>query len=151
TTSHGPTVVLGSGIPLTDSATLSHGLNPTGTITFGLYSPLDNSSVPNYVEQVTVNGDGTYAGASYVPAAADGTGVFQWVAIYSGDANNPSVNSGMGNEPEAVVPPPTISTTAGPTVVLLSGHPLTDSALLGGLDGLTGSITFALYAPADTA
>src|SRR5436853_94726 len=37
--SAGGTVVIGSGTPLTDTAVLSGGYNPTGTITFNLYSP----------------------------------------------------------------------------------------------------------------
>ena len=35
----GGTVVIGSGTKLTDTAVLSGGFNPTGTITFTLYSP----------------------------------------------------------------------------------------------------------------
>src|SRR5262249_61533698 len=57
TTSAGPTVVVGTGMPLTDSATLSGGFNPTGTITFTLTGP-GNAVV--YTNVVTVNGNGTY-------------------------------------------------------------------------------------------
>jgi uncharacterized repeat protein (TIGR01451 family) len=58
-----------------------------------------------YSDTVIVNGDGSYStsGGSnpggYLPTMA---GTYEWLAVYSGDANNPSVNSGFGNEPEAV-------------------------------------------------
>ncbi len=42
---------------LTDTATLSGGINPTGTITFTLYNP---SHVAVYTDTVTVSGNGTY-------------------------------------------------------------------------------------------
>ncbi len=44
--------------PLTDSATLSGGMSPGGSITFTLYAP--GSSNPVDTESVTVKGDGTY-------------------------------------------------------------------------------------------
>ena len=106
-TTAGPTVVLGSGTPLTDSATLSGlaGANPGGSVTFNLYAPSDTSySNPIDTEQVTVNGNGTYSTPNgFVPTATTGTGTYQWIATYSGDSNNPSVNSGQGNEPENAV------------------------------------------------
>ena len=49
----GNSVVIGSGVPLTDTAHLSGGFNPTGTITFTLYNP---SNVAVYTDVVTVSG-----------------------------------------------------------------------------------------------
>src|SRR5207247_725338 len=100
----------------TDSAMLSGGLNPGGSITFALYLPSDTTySSPIYTKVVTVMGDGPYGGASYVPTLANGTGTYQWLATYSGDGSNQSVNSGQGNEPEVVAPPPLITTNQGST------------------------------------
>src|SRR5262245_9221962 len=53
----GPPVVLSSGVPLTDSATLADGFNPTGTITFTLTGP---GGGVVYSNVVTVSGNGTY-------------------------------------------------------------------------------------------
>jgi N-acetylneuraminic acid mutarotase len=98
-TTAGGTVVAGSGAALTDSATLSGGYNPTGTISFSLTAP-DGATVD--METATVNGDGTYTTPNgYVPGAA---GTYQWVASYGGDPNNNPVASTFGTEPESVDP-----------------------------------------------
>jgi hypothetical protein len=157
-TNQGPTVVLGSGNPLTDSATLSNGASPTGTIAFNLYAPSDTTySSPIYTTTVTVNGNGVYGGASYVPTAANGTGTFEWVATYSGDGNNLSVNSGQGNEPETVSPAsPQINTTPGGTVsignITISGTKYTDITGNGfsADDTPLGGVTINLYQETDS-
>ncbi len=85
TTTPGPTVTLGSGAKLTDSATLSAGNNPTGTITFTLYAPGGTTVVDTEMAPVNA-GNNTYTTpAGFVPTAA---GTYQWVVNYSGDANN---------------------------------------------------------------
>ena len=90
TTVSGGTVVVGSGTPLTDSATLSGGQGPTGTITFQLTGP-GNTVVDT--ETVAVNGNGTYnTPTGYLPTAV---GTYQWVASYSGDASNVTVSSAI--------------------------------------------------------
>src|SRR5207237_8927694 len=93
---------------LTDSATLSGGFTPTGTITFTLFlgaAVVDTEVVP-------VNGNGTYVTpAGILPLA---TGTYQWVAAYSGDANNNTVASNIRDEPETVLPvTPAINTIHG--------------------------------------
>ena len=55
----GGSVIIGSGTKLTDTAVLSGGYNPTGTITFKLYGP-GSGTTPIDTESVTVTGDGTY-------------------------------------------------------------------------------------------
>jgi ELWxxDGT repeat protein len=143
----GGTVVVGSGNKLTDSATLSGGYNLTGTISFTLYAP--NGTTVVDTETATVSGNGTYSTPNgYLPSA---TGTYQWIASYSGDANNNAASSNKGSEPETVnAASPTISTLAGGTVVVGSGNKLTDSATLAGGYNETGTITFALYGPSNT-
>ena len=97
-TTAGGTVVVGSGSKLTDSATVSGGYNPTGTITFTLYAP--NGTTVVDTETVTVNGNGRYIDAERI--SADGGGTYQWVASYSGDTNNNPVSTTKGSEPENV-------------------------------------------------
>ena len=78
----------GSGSPtLKDSATLSGGYNESGTITFTLYAP--GGSVVD-TETETVSGNGTYTTPTgyTLPTTGMVTGTYQWVASYSGDANN---------------------------------------------------------------
>ena len=73
---------------LTDSAKLSSGYFPTGTITFDLYAP-DGTTVVD-TETVTVSGNGTYTTPTgyTLPTTGTVTGTYQWVASYSGDGNN---------------------------------------------------------------
>jgi uncharacterized repeat protein (TIGR01451 family) len=113
-TTPGGTVVLGSGAKLTDSAVLSGGYSPTGTITFTLFDP---SNMPVYSDIVAVSGNGSYSTATgsnpggFLPTVA---GTFEWVASYSGDGNNTSVASAFGDEPQTVVTPPQLGVTKTP-------------------------------------
>src|SRR5262249_54996335 len=130
-----PTVAEGGGVRLTDSATLAGGFNPTGTITFTLFAP---GGGPVDMETVTVNGNGTYpTPTGFVPTMA---GIYHWMASYSGDDNNVAVASDLGDEPEQVDPAtPTITTLAGPTVVVGSGAVLTEDPNSAGGGKATGA------------
>src|SRR5205807_94686 len=96
-TTPGATVVIGSGNRLTDSATLSGGFSPSGTITFTLYAA---GNIVVDTETVSVSGDGTYSTPNGYLAGA--TGTYQWVASYTGDANNNGFTGNFGDEPEGV-------------------------------------------------
>jgi len=90
------------GDTLNDSATLSGGYNPTGTITFKLFGPGDPTceGTPVYTEVVDVDGNGVYNTVTgYV---ADVAGIWNWTAEYSGDANNEPVSHPCTDEPVVV-------------------------------------------------
>jgi hypothetical protein len=114
TTTAGPGVSLSSFDSLTDTATLSGGTSPTGSITFTLTDP--NSSVVD-IENVTVNGDGNYDTPNgYSPGFNSNTsGTYTWSASYSGDINNASVHDNGQNETAVVTDTPTPAPTATPT------------------------------------
>jgi ELWxxDGT repeat protein len=115
TTPGGP-VVLGSSGKLTDSATLSGGNNPTGTITFTLYAP--HSATVVDTEMATVSGNGTYDTPNgFTPTAV---GTYEWTANYSGDANN---------NPVVTKPPQPTGFTVFATGLDNSGSPLPDGAI----------------------
>jgi hypothetical protein len=84
---------------VTDTATLSGGSSPSGSITFNLYGPSATagcSGTPVDTENAAVNGDGSYT----TPTGAKPTqaGTYWWTASYGGDsANNPAA-SGCGDE-----------------------------------------------------
>jgi hypothetical protein len=76
---------------ISDTAVLSGGSSPTGTITFSLYSVSDATcSKALRVVSVVVSGDGEYDSPPIMPASP---GSYQWLAIYGGDANNRSVSA----------------------------------------------------------
>ena len=88
-------------VVLNDTAILSGGFHPTGTITFTLTAP--DSSVA-YTKTVTVNGDGTYSTSNIAPAAQ--IGIYHWSAKYNGDSNNKAVSDNGVNESATVTPDP---------------------------------------------
>jgi hypothetical protein len=158
-----PTVITGAssdvvvGNPIRDSATLTGGYVPTGTISFRVYGPDDTTCatpIAAYngtgVSSVIVSGNGTYSSADFTPAAP---GIYRWIANYGGDANNAATANGCNGAYESVAVAPT-----GPTVVtnassgVVVGNPIRDSAILtGATANATGDISFTIYGPDDTA
>jgi plastocyanin len=127
-----------------DQATLSGGNSPTGSITWKIYSSSDNScsKVLGTVSE-PVSGDGTYTSPGYNPSAP---GSYQWVATYSGDAQNLTESTSCNDPKEqSTVSPatPSIVTHAASDTV---GQPIYDVATLTGGDNPTGTITWNIYA-----
>ena len=135
---------------MTDTATLTGGQNPTGTITFRLYGPGDTTCTGTAVhtDTETVAGNGSYTSTAHTPTAL---GTYRWIAVYSGDTNNTPVTGACNDAGESAVitqVTPTLTTNASPGGPL--GTTLTDTATLTGGQNPTGTITFRLYGPGDT-
>jgi protocatechuate 3,4-dioxygenase beta subunit len=128
---------------LSDSATISGGSNPTGTITFSLTGPDGSTST---IGSDNVNGNGTYASPT-VPATAVGT--YTWHAAYSGDGlNNGAIDNGANESVSITKASPTVGTQAAATNGGAVGSAiLSDSATVSGGDNPTGTITFTLTNP----
>ncbi len=145
---------VGVGGQIFDTAMLSGGSSPTGTISFQLYRASDtscSSPVGSAVTTSVTHGDGSYAS----PAITENTpGTYQWLAKYSGDANNLPAITGCNDPSESVVvrvpspATPSISTVASGDVV--AGGQISDTAKLSGGSSPTGTITFRLYRSSDT-
>jgi hypothetical protein len=96
-----------SGGLISDSATVSGGLSPSGVVTFNLFGPGNpkcagtplSTTSGTLVAQTTSSGNVT-AGAA---------GTYNWVATYGGDANNAPVTSVCGSEQVLVTPPHTLT------------------------------------------
>ena len=105
-----------SGGSISDTATLSGGNAPTGTITFTLYGPNDSScgGASVFTTAVPVTGVGSYSSGSFTTTTP---GSYRWVASYSGDANNNPVAGACNDANESVVvtPAPTPTPTPIPT------------------------------------
>jgi len=98
---------------VTDTATISGGDNPTGTLTFNLYGPVGGnptpycSGTPVDTEIVNVTGNGSYttpAGATLAQA-----GYYWWTASYSGDTSNQATGSGCGTDQVTITGDVTLS------------------------------------------
>ena len=136
-----------AGGTISDSAVLAGGFSPTGTITFTVFGPNNATctGTPLGTSTVTVTGNGTYLSG---PFTAAGAGTYNFVAVYSGDANNAGVTSACGAANESVTvtqAPPTITTTASASVP--AGGTISDSAVLAGGFSPTGTITFTVFGP----
>jgi uncharacterized repeat protein (TIGR01451 family) len=127
-------------------------LKGTGTVTFYLYAPgttchNDGSGSPVYSKQVTgISTNGPFLSGSYGPPLVAGT--YQWVAVFSGDANNISTHTACGDEPVVITASPTITTDQTPTSGSV-GDTLNDSATLHNTSNLkgTGTVTIYLFEP----
>ncbi len=138
------------GVALSDTATVSGGSNPTGSVTFVLYAPNNptcntDGPAPAYKSPPEELTDGRATSGSFTTTAASGAGTYQWVAMYSGDAQNRGVTSnctdeavvvsagGTGSSPTptpvaVVVTTPSTGTSTGVAAMTLGGF-----LMLGGL------------------
>jgi hypothetical protein len=101
------------GATVTDTAAVSGGFNPTGTVTFRFFGPNDSTcaTAPVFTSTKTLSG-GSATSNPFVPTIP---GTYRWIASYSGDANNNAV-VGMcnaANESVAVLPAATSVTGSG--------------------------------------
>jgi hypothetical protein len=111
----GPTVATNSGgnaaftgAVLTDTATLSGGDHPTGTITFTLMGPTGAGVCS---QTIAVTGDGVYTTPTgFMPTK---TGTYQWDVHYSGDRNNAGGSDMNNRKGQVQVTPPPLSTISG--------------------------------------
>jgi hypothetical protein len=94
TSASGPVQIGGS---IHDTATLSDGFNPTGTITFTAFAPNSDGSADTTCstlvftsQPITVNGNGDYGSGDFTPSgvAPEIAGTYEWIASYGGDGNN---------------------------------------------------------------
>jgi hypothetical protein len=142
------------GTSIHDSAQLSGAVNPTGTVTFFLYAPSNqtctNGESAGWVQKVVVplGADGAASSAG-TPYTTTDVGVYNWVATYGGDANNLSATSRCGDEPVSIGKDSTSVTTV-PSAGGVVGTAIHDSAKVAGTFSPTGTVTFALYGPSDT-
>lgn len=116
------------GTPFTDTAVLSNGINPTGTITFTVYGPnAGNCATAIFTSTKTVNGNGSYVSDPFTPTAQ---GSYTFVALYSGDVNNNPVATvcGVASQTFNVGPAPAQSLNISTRVRTELG----DRAMIGG-------------------
>jgi uncharacterized repeat protein (TIGR01451 family) len=102
---------------ISDTATVSGGLNPSGTVSFAAYGPNDATcaNAPVFTSLDRPLSGGSATSALYTPTAV---GTYRWIATYNGDANNNSVAGHCNDLNESVV---VSKTTPGISTILVSG------------------------------
>ena len=116
---------------LKDSVTLTGGDNPTGTVTFKLYSNSSASGTPLFTDTETLSG-GTATSKYYTPTAV---GTDYWVDTYNGNVHNNPVTNGDASEPVVVSPAvPVFSNLTNTTIIIHnSSQKFTGEIAAGGL------------------
>ncbi len=136
-----------AGSPISDTATLSGGTAPSGTITFTLFGPNNAtcSGTPIFTSTKPVFGNGNFQSDQFT---ANAVGTYRWEATYNGDSNNATASSACGaaNESTAVSQAvPNLSTHASASTTV--GSAISDTATLSNGATPTGTITFTLFGP----
>ncbi len=125
-----------------DSATLSGGYNPSGTVTYEFFSGSTCTGIATSI------GASVSVTSGVVPNSASqsfsSAGSFGWNAVYSGDSNNNGATSPC--EPMTVgKASPNISTTLSSNTIVV-GTTATDSASLANSFDASGTVTYTLFA-----
>ncbi len=95
-----PTPASGNvGDTLNDTASLTGGSSPTGSVTFKLFPPADSTCIGTASYTDT---DPTAPYATSPGFVSNAVGTWHWTADYAGDANNNAVSSGCVAEPVTV-------------------------------------------------
>ena len=127
------------GTTISDTATVSGGFNPSGNVTFDLFSPTsqDCTGDPVFTSTNTLV-EGSATSDSFATTAV---GTYHWVATYNGDTNNTVVTSACADEPVVIGQ----ATTSMATQVNAAGTTtaITSPIALGGSVFDTATITHA--------
>ncbi len=136
--------------PLNDSADLTGGYSPNGTITF----TLTYNSVVVYTDHVTVSGNGTYTtsqgdhpGGYSLPNTGTVVGVYKWAASYGGGPNNSTAHDQGGTAEQVTV---TASTATYAESLDSSGNLTISQEAASANDNLTFSLSGGKYTFTDS-
>lgn len=136
------------GTTLNDTAVLSGGSSPTGSVTFTLYPPSDPSCslAPSYT---SVDPSAPYATSPGFVSNVVGT--WHWKASYAGDANNNATVGLCSDEPVVIskVSPTIVTEIHSSSEAIISSAPLGttahDKATVSGGYTPSGSVNFTFY------
>lgn len=134
------------GTPVTDQATLSGATSDaSGTLTYDVYTSSDCSGTPVFTSTVAVSGGAAPASAAFTPSQ---TGIYQWLATYSGDADNDAAASACGSEPLSVGSV-VVQTQLSATSVSVGSQVTDQATLVGATSNASGTVTYDVYSTSD--
>ncbi|TMF84983.1 MAG: hypothetical protein E6I08_14600 [Chloroflexi bacterium] len=162
---NGASVAIGTVIRDT-AALANNSVNAGGTVTYSLYTGAgctDGSPLGSLLAQFGTNGSAAVAVANGVVLASPSVtlttaGTYQFIAQYSGDANNQPATSACGSEVVVVAPNNTATTTQAQVISgqassnlgngahVAIGTTVRDTVSLGGATpGAAGTVTYRLF------
>ncbi len=137
------------GTVLNDTATLSGGSSPTGSVTFKLFPPSDATCAGTAAYTFT---DATAPYATTPGFTSDAAGTWHWTADYAGDANNNPASSGCAAEPVVITKISSSTATTihdanhGTVTSVPAGTTVHDSATVSGSGPTpTGTVDFTWF------
>jgi hypothetical protein len=139
------------GTQIHDSATVTGGNNPQGTVTFQLYPPSDptcanHDDIAQTTTETLKSGSATTATS---PFTTNAVGTYHWIATYMGDANNNVASTSCSDEPVTITKDDT-SISTGASAGGGTGTKVFDEAVVSGPAATpSGTVTFTLYGPGD--
>ena len=128
------------GTVLNDTAIVTGGTNPTGSVTFNLWGPddVDCDGTAVYTQTVGLTAGSATTTPGYTTLAA---GTYAWTASYSGDSNNNTASSGCTEE-EVVIGKNSPSASTAQDLI-----PNDTLSLSGATSDAGGTVDFYLFAP----
>src|SRR5437870_2427262 len=138
-----------AGGTIQDTATLSNGTSPTGTISFSIYGPNDAtcSGTATNAGSATVSGNGSYSSSA---VTENEIGRASCRESERGEVDNKAVTTQCneaGENSTANKASPTITTSA--TATATPRGTIQDTATLSNGTSPTGTISFSIYGPND--
>ncbi|TMI08247.1 hypothetical protein E6H34_05260 [Candidatus Bathyarchaeota archaeon] len=137
------TIPVGSSV--SDSATVTGGYQPGGTVTYVFFVGSSCTGSSTTVGSPVAVTNGVVPGSA--PQTFNGAAAYGWSAVYSGDANNNPVTS--------LCEPLTVNKASPSITTTLSANPITvggsvyDSAMMTGAFQAGGSVTYSWFTTAD--
>src|SRR3989442_958191 len=124
-----------------DTATVTGGTTPTGTVTFSVYS--DSICTGTVVATKTVPLASGSAGP--VRVVFNSTGTFNWQAVYNGDASNNIASSACGTETLTVGKAAPIAAESLSATTIIVGNSASANATVSGGFSPGGTVTFSVF------
>src|SRR3989475_3056496 len=124
-----------------DTATVTGGTTPTGTVTFSVYS--DSICSGTVVATKTVPLASGSAGP--VRVVFNSTGTFNWQAVYNGDASNNIASSACGTETLTVGKAAPIAAESLSATTIIVGNSANANATVSGGFSPGGTVTFSVF------
>ena len=132
-------IIVGNSVA--DTATVTGGTTPTGTVTFSVYSGSACSGTAVATKTVPL----ASGSAGPVNVIFNNTGTFNWQGVYNGDSSNNVASSACGTETLTVgKAAPSVAESISATTIIVGNSANANATVSGGFNP-AGTITFSIF------